>query len=1037
MSKLLAIIFISATLTPAGAEKPYFQQRVRYDIKADIDPESALIAGIESIAYFNYSPDTLFEIYFHLYYNAFQPGSYLDRQSRREGDYSIANTPPGKRGYVNIDRVEIDGQTIENHHIDNTIMTLPLVSPLTPGDSVELYIEFTSQIPARGSRTARAGQHFDIGQWYPKPSVYDRYGWHNHQYLDYEFYADFGDFNVEITMPSEYIIAHMGVLLNEEEIFDGKFPLPDGDSIIVNALESLEIDSSAMNIEFAAADSMNVEDLEYVRSANDDPGSRNAVGSDDEKEDVKIWKIRAENVHDFAFCADPKFIIDIARYNDVVIKTYYYKAVEDLWKSDAAEYTRRAIKLFSDKFYPYPYTQYSAAASLVGGGMEYPQLTMITRRAGRRGDHTHGLESIIAHEAAHAWFYGILGFNEAEQSYLDEGLTSFSNTVYLEHYYGRYGNNFSYKKSWQRKLLPNGNERNDEQRSYINRARNKDEDPMITPANLFASGGRYYNASYQKANSIYWMLQYTMGDDKFDQFIKLLFERWALKHPYLADFQQLAEEVCGDDLDWFFRQWFTTTWSLDFSLDSFEKKKAFVDGVTGYEARVRVGRQGRCISPLDVAFGMNDGSIETITIPLEAWEDGQLSFDTTVFLSGKPKKAIINPDGRLADINRLNNSSGLPPARFQLLIPEFIFSDSYVEHFMDSYTIAHQPSIWYNSIDGVKPGYRFFGSYLGQAGKIDIDISLGSLNGRIDHYLAFEDVLYDINPDISYFFDTREKEGRGRQTLGIAYSPDSGFRSNQFRLSLTLKRYYSYNNQYVYATGPWSAGNVSTIEAEASRGFRRRLSRFVFDGKLVSSIPGGIYDYTRAEGGLELTLLGVGGNDTGLNLNAGVANGNMPYQQMFFLSSGDPYEIWESDLFRSKGTLPDRWKNEGRLFMPGGAGLSGYLDTGLTGTKMLSARLSRELPKPGLPMRVPILSGELRKISGEIYIISGLVWERGNNPDAGDYLSEAGFKFEYNVPILGRFIEESRIALYLPVWLSDPGAEDDEFEWRWMFSLTS
>ena len=1042
MNKLLMIIMASALWLSAQAEEPYFQQGIRYDIKADIDPESAIIAGIENISYFNNSPDTLNEIYFHLYFNAFQPGSYLDRQERRAGDYSIANTSKKKQGYVNIDVIKIDDQQIENHLIDNTIMTVPLISPLCPGDSVVFYIEFTSQIPAQGSRTARGGKHFDIGQWYPKPSVYDRYGWHAHQYLDYEFYADFGDFDVELTMPSEYIIAHVGSLLNEEEIFGGKLPVPDGDSVLIDVLTLLEADSTVVDESINDEQPAEVHPFSHGEAIDDESGEEpeivdtaNTVDVAGETKELKTWKIRAENIHDFAFCANPKFIIDIARYNDVIIKTYYYKSVQDRWETKAAEYTRKSIKLFSEMYFPYPYAQYSTVASLVGGGMEYPQLTMITRYSGRRGDHTHGLESIIAHEVAHAWFYGILGFNETEQSYLDEGLTSFSNTLYLEHYYGRYENNFSYTKEWQRKLLPNGNERNDEQRTYINRARNKDEDPMMTPANLFADGGRYYNASYQKASSIYFMLQYTMGAEGFERFMRLLFEKWALKHPYLIDFQELAEEVYDGDLDWFFRQWFTTTWSLDYSLDSFKREKAEVDGNAGYNATVTIGKPGRCISPLDIALKMKDGSTESIRIPLEAWEDGQSSFDTTVFLSGKPKKALINPDGRLADINRLDNSSGLPSTRFQLLVPRFIFRNSYVEQFVSSYTIAHQPLLWYNSINGAKPGYSFYGSFLGEAKKIDIDINVGTLNGRVDHYLAYEDVLYDINPDISYFLNTREEEGRGRQALGMFYSHRVGYGASNLRISLSVKRHYMYEDSYVYGPG-WSPGDINTVELGISRGFRRRLSRFAFDGRLISSIPGSDYDFTRTEGGLLLTLIGIGGYDTRLHLKAGVANGEVPYQQRFFLSSADPYEIWDSSLFRSKGTLPDQWKDEGRLFMPGGAGLSGYLESGLTGTRMLSVRLSRELPTLRLPFRVPVLSNQLRKIESELYAVSGLVWERGNNPTVNDYLTEAGLRFRYNLPILDRFVEESRVVLYLPLWLSDPDTDEKEFEWRWLFSIT-
>jgi len=370
-------------------------------------------------------------------------------------------------------------------------MTVPLISPLSPGDSTLFYIEYTSQIPARGSRTAHAGKHFDIGQWYPKPVVYDRYGWHAHQYLDYEFYSDFADFRVELTMPSEYIIAHVGELLNEKDIFGASLPIPMGDTILIDALKHLDIDSTGTTGAHAAIEEIGVE-----KDSGEIIPPDTAAGKGSDTLDVtqtgekrKTWVIRAENIHDFSFCADPKFIIDICRYNEVTIKTYYDKSTKERWERKAADFTRKSLRLFSGTFFPYPYGQYSIVASLVGGGMEYPQLTMISRYSGERDDYSHDLESIIAHEVAHAWFYGILGFNETEQSYLDEGLATFSTTLYLEHYYGRYKNNYVYKKDWQKKLLPNGNDRNDSQRRYIERARIRDEDPMITPANLFLDGG--------------------------------------------------------------------------------------------------------------------------------------------------------------------------------------------------------------------------------------------------------------------------------------------------------------------------------------------------------------------------------------------------------------------------------------------------------------------------------------------------------------------------------------------------------------------
>jgi hypothetical protein len=367
---ILISFFICAYFQTAGADGYYFQQDVDYDIRVDLDPGTAKLVGIETITYKNNSPDTLGEIYFHLFFNAFQPGSYLDMDNRKLGDFDIANVSKGRMGFVNIDAIKIDDLETGNYIIDNTIMKVPLIDPLEPGGIAVIYIEFTSQIPARGSRTGHTGKHFDVGQWYPKPVVYDRYGWHIHQYMDYEFYGEFADYHIELTIPSEFIMAHMGELLNEEEIYGSMLPVPEGDSVLVDILSEFgkrkdgESDSTAAGqSQEKSNDSITDNDFDSADIEIDDDkhDAADTVRSDTE---LKTWKFEAKNVHDFAFCADPAFILDICKYNDVTIKAYYKKSNKKAWQSNAAEYTRKAMKYFSEKYIPYPYGQYSTVSSI-------------------------------------------------------------------------------------------------------------------------------------------------------------------------------------------------------------------------------------------------------------------------------------------------------------------------------------------------------------------------------------------------------------------------------------------------------------------------------------------------------------------------------------------------------------------------------------------------------------------------------------------------------------------------------------------------
>jgi aminopeptidase N len=1008
---------------------------VQYNIKVDLDPRSAKMTGSETIIYKNNSPDTLRIIYFHLYYNAFKPGSYLDFHYRESGDYEIAELSARGRGYIDIDLLKIDGSESGDYAIDNTVMKLNLGHPLAPGGEASIYIEWTSQIPARGSRTAHSGRHFDVGQWYPKPAVYDRFGWHAQQYLDYEFFADFADFNVELTLPAEFIVAHMGELINEEEIYGFRLPEPPGDTILVDILKDFNLrgreSRGSGSPDFVPRDREDEEESEeenYENGFNDDsPDSApDTVTADTE---LRTWKFRADNVHDFAFCADPEFIVDICKYKDVEIRTYYKESNREYWQTKAAEYTRKAIRYFSEKYMPYPCRQYSTVSGLTGGGMEYPQLTMVWQRAGSRGDHDHGLESLIVHEVGHAWFYGILGFNENEQAFLDEGLTSFAEIDYMEHYYGRRHNNYSYKKGWQKKLLPNGDSRNDAQKRYIGRAMKSDEDPMLIPADLYKSYGHYYNASYEKAASVYFMLQYAMGREKFGLFLSRLFEKWAYRHPYFEDVKRVAEEVHGSSLEWFFRQWFQTTWRLDYSLNSVQSEKTTVGGKSGYNVTFSISRKERCISPLDMVLYYNKDISDTIYISEKVWDSGRAEYDTTVFLRGRPGRTVIDPDRRLADINMLNNSTGFAPVNWQFMVPLILYKDNYIEYYVDSYTVAHRPLLWYNSVDGVKTGYRFDGSYLGIKNNLALESWIGLNNGKADYRARYGSPVFQLNPNLEFYLKSMKLEGRGKRESGFNYA------GRNYDAGLSVNRYYVFNSEYI--RGPyWSRGDISTLEAGYDRRNEYRITRIHYGGSAAASIWGSDYRFSRAFADFEFELLDIFGNNTRLKIITGISNGNVPAERKFYLSSADPLEIWNSPLYRSRGTLPDSWKDQNRLFKPGGGGLSGYYDQDLRGDRIFTARLERDFPPIRLPVRIPFVGSQLGRVRWKIYAGSGMVWDRTDEFRASNFLSEAGFAFSYRIPYLDYLISESVIRLYLPVWLSEPRGDDHQFEWRWIAAIT-
>ncbi len=1045
MKRSLIICLILLSGITARAEKPYFQQKINYRINVDLDPETSTLAGSESILYFNNSPDSLKEIYFHLYYNAFQPGSYMEIVGRKRHYYRQVFSNPKSMGYDKIDRIKINGIETTDYQIDNTIMKTPLKTPIAPGDSLYFYIEFRAQIPARGSRTARRGEHFDVGQWFPKPAVYDRYGWHVHQYLlEGEFYADFGNFDVEISLPPKYIVAHTGELLNEEEIFGRKLPVPEGDSILIDALAFYKSDSLSIKNKDSLAASLNLKQLLAADSLpsplnpNDTlnlvDSSKTGIDTVSMAKNLKTWKIRAENIHDFAFSADPEFIVDICRYNNTIIKSYYTKSTKDRWQFKAADQTRKAIKLFSEKYYAYPYRQFSNVASLVDGGMEYPQLVMISGHYGENNKYDRGLESTIAHEVAHNWFYGLLGFNETEQAYLDEGMASFATIQYMENYHGRFANDYSYDKKWQKLLLPNSNERDENYKTYIENAIVGEEDPLLTPADQYADAGRYFVASYQKASAVYFMLQYTIGTEKFDQMMKSFCGKWAYKHPYLSDFQNMADSTNGQSLEWFFRQWFTTTWTLDYGISRLHYEKAIVEKQQGYMTDFTLMNNSRCLSPLDVELYFKDGSIDTVEIAESVWEKGQINYDTSIFFPTKPYKAILNPDLRLADINRLDNYSGIPKIHWQFVVPKFIYRHNEVQDYVESYTISHKPNFWYNSVDGLKIGYHLKGSYLDISKKLALNLEYGLQSNKTDYEVSYEDRFYSFNPQLHYYGRSRELEGRGQHEIGIKYGYDSYFNAGTVA-DLSLKRTYLYSSKYI-SGHPWSKGSVNTFDLSVGRSMEVKSTEIILQASMSTSAPGSNYDFTRMAFGAQFNIYDSFSGQSSILFKAGRADGNVPFQRRFFLSSADPYDTWDAPLYRSRGTLPEKAINNGHLFLPGGAGLYGYYDRKISGNKLIAVNVLKDLPEFNLPYSIPILSGEIAKIQTQIYLNGGHTWDSGTKFKTNNMLWESGLIFKYRIPYLDLFMDQSRMSLYLPLWISNPANGEHNFKWRWLISIT-
>ncbi len=389
----------------AGPSKPYFQQEVNYKISVTLNDTAHLLTGHIAIEYVNHSPDTLGEIWMHLWGNAFKNRqTAFCKQKLRDGSMRFYFAEEKDLGYYkNLDFM-VNGQKttwrFDSKNPDIAVIKLP--QPLQPGGRITLATPFLLKIPASFSRLGHVETSYQMTQWYPKPAVYDNRGWHAMPYLDIgEYYAEFGSFDVTITLPENYVVGATGILQTPSEI---------------DFLAKKEAESRGKL-------------ANGVDKAHDPfPASANTM---------KTIRYTAEKVHDFAWFADKRFFVlkDTARLasgRTVDCWAMFTASEADLWKKGAF-YVRRAVEFYSEKVgeYPWPHATAVHSALSAGGGMEYPMITVIGNSGSPRD-----LDDVITHEVGHNWFYGILASNERDHPFLDEGINSYYEDRYMKEYYG-------------------------------------------------------------------------------------------------------------------------------------------------------------------------------------------------------------------------------------------------------------------------------------------------------------------------------------------------------------------------------------------------------------------------------------------------------------------------------------------------------------------------------------------------------------------------------------------------------------------------
>ncbi|MBI4548393.1 MAG: M1 family metallopeptidase [Ignavibacteriae bacterium] len=1010
--RIAALLCLISSLVSAQS---YWQQDVHYTIDASLDPKEHRIKGKETLVYKNNSPHVLDVAYFRLYWNLFTSGSYGQQLSERNKYYYHDTT-----GGIWVSKVAVieDGQElIPQYLIDNTIMEVKLPTPLTPRGSATFVFEFEERVPEGGNRTGHQGRDYNIAQWYPQIATYDKHGWDKSQYLGpAEFYNEYGTFDVSITLPKSFTLGYSGVLLNPEEVY-----------------------SDSIRQQLKASEG-NIETVRVVDYSKKDWKGEDTV--------MVTWKFHAENVRDFAWSANEHYIWDVTHWSpglgepSVTIHALYFEDKAEFWK-EAAQYGRHAIDFFSRHFGQYVYPNCFIVEGPEGGGMEYPGITFI----GHIGDkNNHSLFGVVTHEVGHNWYPMMIGSNETHYGFMDEGFTTFITALAVEDYYGRYNNEFEWTE-WYQNLLcfPNDNEREGIQRGSIFLAKTGYEEPIATHIYRFTEGGLFGGSIYGKTAAVMFMLQYVLGDSLFEAVMKEYYNRWKFKHPYPEDFYAVAMEVSGRDLHWFFDQWFHRTYKCDYGIGRFDYKVEKKNNQPIYKTEFTICRNGQAIMPLDVRIKLADNRDTTIWIPVDRWMNTEAKNEVTVDLPAEPLCAEINPDGRILDMNRLNNTSSMLP-KMKWEFDNTLFSVTPI----DAFQIKWRASFWYTDEGGWKAGYKFQGSYLNDLYATTVWNWYNFHDRTFNYDLSLAHNFYKLTPLSSASIRWYRIEGR----KGVTLSSEKGLRRRySYPPYHTVRLTYAYsqadNSEYLLYPLTWEEGILHRILVGyeyQNRGKFWNVNAWATLESSTSLFGQSDWDFAKRTFEVRTNLTMPLGWTLALRLYNGVGYGDIPNQTKYYFTNGSPIEQFNAPFFRSKGPLPSTVRDH--ALYRGGGNMRGYYRFAPAGDKIdaFNAEARFQTLIPFFNVNVPILSRIMNMFKSTLFLDAGRIasnsqklWDQRFELDFG-----FGFRLKSLATLFGPFAQSnlfSSIGLQtlrvdFPIYVSMPVPDENKLKFRWVVSLS-
>ncbi|WP_309642488.1 M1 family metallopeptidase [Flavobacterium sp.] len=618
---LIALLSLFSTIGFAQHSN-YWQQHVDYKMNVTVDAKAYQYKGNQKLIYTNNSPDTLKRVFYHLYNNAFQPGSEMDARLQSIADPDrrmvnkikvdgkevkesrIANLKPNEIGYLKISNFKQNGVAAVTKEV-GTILEVTLVKPILPGKKTTFTLDFDGQVPVQIRRSGRnnaEGVEFSMSQWYPKIAEFDFEGWHADPYIAREFHGVWGNFDVNITIDKDYILGGSGYLKNKNDIGKG---YQDAGVTVTYPMKTKTL----------------------------------------------TWHFIAPNVHDFTWAADKDYLHDVYQIPNGATLHFLYKnnpKIIDNWKKAEPE-TARLMQFYNQTVGKYPYNQYSVIQG-GDGGMEYAMCTLIL------GEGTYdGLIGVIAHEMAHSWFQHVLASNESKHGWMDEGFTSFLEDLGM--------NEIAEKKV--------ENPHSGSYDGYYFMVNSGKEQPQSTHSDRYDFNQVYSITSYSKGDIFLSQMIYLIGRDNLMKTLKRYFNDFKFKHPTPNDIKRTAERVSGANLDWYLTDWTQTTNTIDYGIKNVESA---TDGVQ--RTGVTLERIGRMPMPIDIMVEYTDGTKESFYIPLRmmsfekdnpnptikrtvlpdwAWANPSYFFEIPKAKTSI-KKITIDESGLMADVKKDNNT---------------------------------------------------------------------------------------------------------------------------------------------------------------------------------------------------------------------------------------------------------------------------------------------------------------------------------------------------------------------------------------------